>query len=47
MVFFNIKNATLGILALAGIFLISASIVLPLLGSNGMGESIGFICPLH
>jgi len=47
MVFLNIKTVTLGILALTGIFLISASIVLPLVGSNEIGESIGFICPLH
>jgi hypothetical protein len=47
MVFFNIKNVTLGILALAGIFLISASIVLPLVGSSEIGESIVFVCPLH
>ena len=47
MVFFNIKNVTLGILALAGIFLILGSIVLPLIGSMEVGGSARFICPLH
>ena len=47
MVFFNIKHVILGILALAGIFLIIGSIVLPLVGSTDVGESVRFICPLH
>jgi len=47
MVFFNIKNVTLGILALAGIFLILGSIVLPFIGSTEAGGSIRFMCPLH
>ena len=47
MVFFNIKNVTLGILALAGIFLIIGSIVIPLVGATEVGGSGRFICPLH
>ena len=47
MTFFNTKNITVGILALAGIFLILGSIVLPLIGSMEVGGSARFICPLH
>lgn len=47
MTFFNTKNITVGILALAGIFLIIGSIVIPLVGATEVGGSARFICPLH